>query len=53
MPRRNGTSEVGAGAISGRGLGLCNLANTEVKYGLGRRMRLGLKSRCRCNQRTL
>ena len=48
MPRRDGTGPVGAGAISGRGLGLCNLANTEVKYGLGRRMRLGLKSRCRC-----
>ena len=34
MPRRDGTGPMGAGSITGRGLGICTGANA-VKYGAG------------------
>ena len=34
MPRRDGTGPMGAGSMTGRGLGLCTGANT-VRYGAG------------------
>jgi hypothetical protein len=34
MPRRDGTGPMGAGSMTGRGLGLCTGANA-VKYGAG------------------
>ncbi|MFA7660405.1 MAG: DUF5320 domain-containing protein [Anaerovoracaceae bacterium] len=40
MPRRDGTGPIGAGSMTGRGLGLCTGAN-EVKYGAGLGMGLG------------
>ena len=47
MPRRNGTGPMGAGAMTGRGLGLCTGANA-VKYGAGLGMMgLGLGLACR------
>ncbi len=46
MPRRNGTGPMGAGSMTGRGLGLCTGANT-VKYGAGLGMGLGLGFACR------
>ena len=46
MPRRNGTGPMGAGAMTGRGLGLCTGANA-VKYGAGHGMGLGLGFACR------
>ena len=44
MPGRDGTGPVGAGALSGRGLGLCNDANM-MKSGSGLRIGLGLSCR--------
>jgi hypothetical protein len=41
MPRRDGTGPMGAGSMTGRGLGLCTGANA-VKYGAGPGMGLGL-----------
>jgi hypothetical protein len=46
MPRRDGTGPVGAGSMTGRGLGLCTGANA-VKYGAGLGMGLGLGLACR------
>lgn len=46
MPRRNGTGPMGAGSMTGRGLGLCTGANA-VKYGAGLGMGLGLGFACR------
>lgn len=47
MPRRDGTGPMGAGSITGRGLGLCTGANV-VKYGAGLGMGLlGLGLTCR------
>ncbi|MGI5900238.1 MAG: DUF5320 domain-containing protein [Christensenellales bacterium] len=46
MPRRNGTGPMGAGSMTGRGLGLCTEANA-VRYGSGRGMGLGLGLACR------
>jgi len=42
MPRRDGTGPMGAGSMTGRGLGLCT-----VKYGAGLGMGLGLGLACR------
>ena len=46
MPRRDGTGPMGAGSMTGRGLGSCTGANA-VKYsaGLGRGLGLGLACR--------
>lgn len=44
MPGRDGTGPVGAGALTGRGLGLCNDANM-MKSGSGLRIGLGLSCR--------
>ncbi|MEA4900889.1 DUF5320 domain-containing protein [Desulfitobacterium sp.] len=41
MPRRDGTGPMGAGSMTGKGLGLCTGANA-VKYGAGPGMGLGL-----------
>jgi hypothetical protein len=41
MPRRDGTGPMGAGSMTGRGLGFCTGANA-VKYGAGPGMGLGL-----------
>ncbi|NLK22187.1 MAG: DUF5320 domain-containing protein [Epulopiscium sp.] len=46
MPRRDGTGPMGAGAMTGRGLGICTGANA-VKYGVGLGMGLGLGLACR------
>jgi hypothetical protein len=46
MPRRDGTGPMGAGSITGRGLGICTGANA-VKYGAGLGMGLGLGLACR------
>ena len=46
MPRRDGTGPMGAGSMTGRGLGLCTGANA-VKYGAGLGMGLGLRLACR------
>lgn len=47
MPRRDGTGPMGAGSMTGRGLGLCTGANA-VKYGAGLGMMgLGLGLACR------
>jgi len=46
MPRRDGTGPMGAGSITGRGLGFCTGANA-VKYGAGLGMGLGLGLACR------
>ena len=40
MPRRDGTGPMGAGSMTGRGLGLCAGVNA-VKYGAGFGMGLG------------
>ncbi len=42
MPRRDGTGPMGAGTMTGRGLGLCTGTN-DIKYGT----RLGLGFACR------
>lgn len=44
MPRRDGTGPMGAGSMTGRGLGLCTGASA-VKYGAGLGMGLGLACR--------
>lgn len=46
MPRRDGTGPMGAGSMTGRGLGFCTGANA-VKYvaGLGMGLGLGLARR--------
>ncbi|NLC44240.1 MAG: DUF5320 domain-containing protein [Clostridiales bacterium] len=46
MPRRDGTGPMGAGSITGRGLGFCTGANA-VRYGAGIGMGLGLGRACR------
>ena len=46
MPRRDGTGPMGAGAMTGKGIGLCTDANA-VKYGAGLGMGLGLGLACR------
>lgn len=46
MPRRDGTGPMGAGTMTGRGLGFCTGANA-VKYGAGLGMGLGLGLACR------
>lgn len=44
MPRRDGTGPMGAGSMTGRGLGICTGANA-VGYGVGFAMGLGLACR--------
>ena len=46
MPRRDGTGPMGAGSMTGRGLGFCTGANA-VKYGAGLGMGLGFGLACR------
>jgi len=46
MPGRDGTGPMGAGSMTGRGLGICTGATT-VKYGAGLGMGLGLGLACR------
>ena len=46
MPRRDGTGQMGAGSMTGRGLGSCTGANA-VKYGAGLGLGLGLGLACR------
>ena len=46
MPRRDGTGPMGAGLMTGRGLGLCTGVNA-VRYGAGLGMGLGLGLACR------
>lgn len=46
MPRRDGTGPMGAGSLTGRGLGSCTGANA-VKYGVGLGLGLGLGLACR------
>jgi len=43
MPGRDGSGPVGAGPMTGRGLGICRGVNKSVKYGSGR----GLGLACR------
>lgn len=44
MPRRDGTGPIGAGSMTGRGLGICT-GTTTVKYGAGLGIGLGLACR--------
>ncbi|MGI6744831.1 MAG: hypothetical protein BWY46_00565 [Firmicutes bacterium ADurb.Bin300] len=46
MPRMDGTGPMGAGSMTGRGLGLCTGANI-AKYGAGLGMGIGLGFACR------
>jgi len=46
MPRRDGTGPMGAGSMTGRGLGSCTSARA-VKYGAGLGLGLGLGLACR------
>ena len=46
MPRRDGTGPMGAGSMTGRGLGSCTGTNA-VKYGAGFGLGLGLGLACR------
>ncbi len=46
MPRRDGTGPMGAGSMTGRGLGSCTGAKA-VKYGAGLGLGLGLRLACR------
>jgi len=46
MPRRDGTGTMGAGTMTGRGLGLCTGANA-VGYGSGSGMGFGRGFACR------
>ena len=46
MPRRDGTGPMGAGSMTGKGLGSCTGA-TAVKYGTGLGLGLGLGLACR------
>jgi hypothetical protein len=50
MPGRDGTGPMGAGQVTGRGLGLCSGANAG-KFGAGSGMGLGLRLGCRCSFR--
>ena len=45
MPSRDGTGPMGAGAMTGRGLGTCGAH--AVKYGAGLGLALGLGYACR------
>jgi hypothetical protein len=45
MPGRDGTGPMGAGSMTGRGLGLCTGANA-VRYGTGFGMGLGFARGC-------
>lgn len=42
MPRRDGTGPMGAGSMTGRGLGVCTGVNTG-KYGTGMGLGLGCR----------
>ena len=46
MSRRDGTGPMGAGSMTGRGLGSCTIANA-IKYGAGFGLGLGLGLACR------
>lgn len=46
MPGRDGTGPMGAGPMTGRGLGICKGANA-VKYGAGLGLGIGLGLACR------
>ncbi len=46
MPGRNGTGPMGAGSMTGRGLGICRDAN-PVNYGAGPGMGFGRGQACR------
>jgi len=46
MPGRDGTGPIGAGPMTGRGLGFCTGANA-ARYGTGRGLGLGLGLACR------
>ena len=46
MPGRDGTGPMGAGAMTGRGLGVCT-DSKAAKYGAGLAMGLGLGLACR------
>ncbi len=41
MPRRDGTGPMGAGSMTGRGLGVCTGANAGLGMGLGLRRGFG------------
>lgn len=45
MPRRDGTGPMGAGEMTGRGLGICTGVNA-TNYGIGLGQGLGLARRC-------
>lgn len=44
MPRRDGTGPMGAGSMTGRGIGICS-GTKAAKYGAGLGMGLGLACR--------
>jgi hypothetical protein len=46
MPGRDGTGPMGAGSMTGRGLGICKGANA-IKYGAGLGLGIGLGLACR------
>jgi hypothetical protein len=46
MPGRDGTGPIGAGPMTGRGLGFCTGADA-ARYGTGRGLGLGLGLACR------
>jgi hypothetical protein len=46
MPRRDGTGPMGAGPMTGRGLGACTGVNA-ARYGAGLAMGIGLGLACR------
>ena len=46
MPRRDGTGPMGAGSMTGRGIGICS-GTKAAKYGAGIGMGLGLGLACR------
>lgn len=46
MPRRDGTGPMGQGAMTGRGMGICNGGdNVQYGYGVGYGRRAGLNCR--------
>lgn len=46
MPRRDGTGPMGQGAMTGRGMGICNGADyTQYGYGVGYGRRTGFNCR--------
>ena len=47
MPRRDGTGPLGQGAMTGKGLGICNSANSAYGRGLGLGFGLGRGYNCR------